>query len=165
MLNYNDRLFLSILYYKLEAGLVLSQKHKEFTPRGGDSLIKPYGIYMDDCRVQLKNKNNKLVNEIIRIHRELMRRTLETLSFLSLELDQEAKVIVMSDCTLTKLDRPRELFERNYFAILISLEEETITSIIFSQEKTTSVEVQTLSKQVQRDLVFITQSSIDVLNS
>jgi len=165
MLNYTDKLFLSILYYKLEAGFVLSQRAKEFTPRGGDSFIKPYGIYMDEFRVQLRSRDNKLVDEIIRLHRELIKRTLETLSLLSLEVDQEAKVIVMSDCTLTKLERPRELFERNYFVMLISLEEEILTSVIFSLDKTTSIEIQTLNKQVQKDLIAITQSCIDTLNS
>lgn len=147
--DYSDRSYLSLLYYQLEAGISLSQKEEGF--REGISLNNPL-----PCK--------RLGGEIIQLLERLLIRTKEVLHSLSLELDREKKNLVMSDCTLIKLQRPQVMYKRNYLVMLINLEEEVIACSLLGK-KSSSHEVETLAHEVENSLSSLVERCIDILNT
>lgn len=170
--TYSEQLYLSLLYYQLEATISLSQRNIEFynSPSArceqNNPWTRPRGVYLEEpslCYERRERVRNSFTEEVVRIGERLREETLETLKSLSLSLDIEVKNIVMSDCTLIKLQRPQAMYERNYLVMLASLQEQIIASSLFAKERSSSL--LSLIESVQRSLVPLVDRIIERLNS
>lgn len=184
MQNYSDQIFLSCLYYQMDAGIFLSERYLSSTSTNnvvcsGASVrcFDPNGLSISRTSRCTPRSNTlgfscnnsytesrRIARQTVEIQNIFRTRIMGILSSLSLTLDTNLKNYVMSDVTLTKMSRPHELYERNFLTMYVSIQEETQANCTYSSQQTTQSQIQSLITDINTFLATEINKSIDILN-